>query len=187
MVKAIEAERPRRDPASARRNELLGQLKRLQDLYVLSDLPKAQYVMRRQAIEEELQRLGAPADPGIDRAKELLGDFSAFWELETEPAERRRLLVSLFEQVWAQGGRIVAVQPREDFLPYFQAASRCRKQGNQRGAKSGGAGTTCEPGSQSGQATRASHGAGRSASAATGSRDDPSEGLSPDACKRRDA
>jgi site-specific DNA recombinase len=141
MVKAVEAERPRRDPASARRNELLGQLRRLQDLYVLGDLPKAQYVMRRQSIEEEVQRLGAPADPGIERAKDLLADFSRFWQIETEPAERRRLLLSLFEQVWAQGGRIVAVQPHEDFLPYFQAASRCRKQGMRRGAKSGSDGT----------------------------------------------
>jgi hypothetical protein len=68
---------------------LPGQLKRLQDLYVLADLPKAQYVMRRQAIEEKAQPLGAQDDPGIDRAKGLLGDFSTFWELETEPAERR--------------------------------------------------------------------------------------------------
>jgi site-specific DNA recombinase len=141
IVKAVEADRPKRDSSSAKRTMLIGQLERLQDLYVLGDLPKAQYVMRRQAIEEELQRLGAPADPGIDRAKELLGDFSTFWELETEPAERRRLLVSLFEQVWAREGQIVAVQPHEDFLPYFQAASRCRKQGNGRGAKSGSDGT----------------------------------------------
>jgi hypothetical protein len=109
MVKAVEADRPKRDSSSAKRTMLIGQLERLQDLYVLGDLPKAQYVMRRQAIEEELQRLGAPADPGIDRAKELLGNFSTFWELETEPAERRRLLVSLFEQVWAREGQIVAV------------------------------------------------------------------------------
>jgi DNA invertase Pin-like site-specific DNA recombinase len=142
MLEAVEADRPKRDPSSAKRTALLGQLERLQDLYVLGDLPKAQYVMRRQSIEEELQRLGAPADPGIDRAKTLLGDFSTFWELETEPAERRRLLVSLFAQVWAQGGRIVAVQPHEDFLPYFQAASRCRTgRGNGRGAESGSDGT----------------------------------------------
>jgi hypothetical protein len=78
MMKAIEAERPKRDPTSARRGELHGQLTRLQDLCVLGDLPKAQYVMRRQAIEEELQRLGAPADLGLDRAKELLSDFARF-------------------------------------------------------------------------------------------------------------
>jgi hypothetical protein len=65
-----------------------------------------------------VQRLGTPAaDPGIDRAKALLEDFAQFWEIETEPSERRKLLLSLFEQVWAQGGRIVAVQPNEGFLP----------------------------------------------------------------------
>jgi site-specific DNA recombinase len=138
IVKTIEADRPKRDPARARRSELLGQLKRLQDIYVLGDLPKPQYVMRRQALEEEVQRLGAPTDPAIDRARDLLGNFARFWESETEPAERRKLLLSLFEQVWAQDGRIVAVQPHEGFLPYFQAASRCREH---RGVKSGSDGT----------------------------------------------
>lgn len=80
--------------------------------------------MRRQAIEEELQRLGPPAEPAIDRARELLGDFGRFWDLETEPAERRKLLLSLFEQVWAQDSQIVAVQPHGAFLPYFQAADQ---------------------------------------------------------------
>jgi hypothetical protein len=65
------------------------------------------------------QRLGAPADPGIDRTKALLGDFESFWELETEPSERLKPLLSLFEQVSAQEGQIVTVQPHEDFLPYF--------------------------------------------------------------------
>jgi hypothetical protein len=46
-------------------------------------------------------------------------------------------LVSLFEQVWAQDGR-VAVQPHEDFLLYFQLASR---RGKQRRVRSGSDGT----------------------------------------------
>jgi hypothetical protein len=79
-----------------KRNELLAQLQRLQDLYVLGDLTKAQYVMRRQALEEELQRLGPPAEPAIDRAQAILDDFPRFWDLETQPAERRKLLLSLF-------------------------------------------------------------------------------------------
>jgi len=74
-------------------------------------------------------------DPGIERAKDPLANFSQFWQIATEPAERRRLLVSLSEQVRAQDGRIVAVQPHEDFLPYFQAASRCRKQGKRAGCQ----------------------------------------------------
>ena len=57
-----------------RRRELLTQLDRLQDLYVLGDLTKPRYVMRRQTLEEELQRLAPPANPHLDRAQELLGD-----------------------------------------------------------------------------------------------------------------
>jgi hypothetical protein len=37
--------------------------------------------MHRQPIGEELQRLGTPADPAIERAKKLLGDFTTFGEL----------------------------------------------------------------------------------------------------------
>jgi site-specific DNA recombinase len=107
-----------------RRGELLSQLQRLRDLYVLGDLTKPQYVMRRQAIEEELQRLGPPAEPAIDRARAILDDFRHFWDLETQPAERRKLLLSLFEQVWAQEGQIVAVQPHDAFLPYFEAVQQ---------------------------------------------------------------
>jgi hypothetical protein len=33
--------------------------------------------MPRQAIEEALQRMGAPADSGLDRVRELLGDFAS--------------------------------------------------------------------------------------------------------------
>jgi hypothetical protein len=105
---------------AGRRNALIDQLQRLHDLYVLGDLTKAQYIMRRQALEEELQRLGPPAEPAIDQARAILDDFTRFWDLETQPAERRKLLLSLFEQVWAQDGQIVAVQPNNAFLPYFQ-------------------------------------------------------------------
>ena len=129
-------------PAGERRRELLDQLQRLQDLYVLGDLTKAQYVMRRQALEEEVQRLGPPTDPACDRAQALLEHFPRFWEIETDPAERRKLLLSLFAQIWAQDGRIVAVQPHDPFLPYFQAAQQSREADRQEGwCRSGSDGT----------------------------------------------
>lgn len=65
----------RHEPPAERRSETVDQLKRLQDLCVLGDLTKAQYIMRRQALEEELQRQGPPAKPAIDRAKALLEEF----------------------------------------------------------------------------------------------------------------
>ena len=109
---------------------------------MLGDLTKPQYVMRRQAIEEELQRLGPPAEPAIDRARAILDDFRRFWDLETQPTERRKLLLSLFEQVWAQEGQIIAVQPHDAFLPYFEAAEQTQQsQSGKFGAEGGSDGT----------------------------------------------
>ena len=53
---------------AARRSQLLLQLERLRDLYTMGDLTKAKYVMRRQALEEELQRTKPPTD--LDPAPE---------------------------------------------------------------------------------------------------------------------
>ncbi|MHB1836915.1 MAG: recombinase zinc ribbon domain-containing protein [Solirubrobacteraceae bacterium] len=119
-----------------RRRELTAQLERLRELYVMGDLTKSQYVMRRQVTEEELQRTKPPADPDLDRAQKLLGDFARFWEAEPEPAERRKLLLSLFAQVWAKDGAIVAVKPNTAFARYFTAASEVRAKHSKDGTNS---------------------------------------------------
>lgn len=70
---------------TARRSELLRQLERLRDLYMMGDFTKGQYIMRRQALEEELQPTTPPTDPDLDRAQALLEDFAQFWEAERDP------------------------------------------------------------------------------------------------------
>jgi hypothetical protein len=126
---------------AARRSELVDQLRRLQDLYVLGDLTKEQYVMRRQALQDEIERLAPPTDPQLAQAERLLSDFAAFWEAETSPAERHRLLSTLFEQVWQDNGQIVAVKPRAAFARYFQTASQTPKRRSEKcGARAGATG-----------------------------------------------
>ncbi len=131
-----------------RRRELFTQLDRLQDLYVLGDLTKPRYIMRRQALEEELQRLAPPADPDLDRAQALLGDFARFWRTEPNPAERRMLLTTLFDHIWQDNGQIIAVKPRPAFAPYFKAIDEAKpkppKANRQRGVTNTGA-TGLEP------------------------------------------
>jgi site-specific DNA recombinase len=109
-----------------RRNALTSQLERLRDLYVMDDLTKPEYVMRRQALEEELQRTKPPINPDLDPARAMLEDFARFWDAEPEPAERRKLILSLFEQVWQKDNQIVAVKPNPAFASYFTAASEVR-------------------------------------------------------------
>jgi hypothetical protein len=131
------AARGSNDDAS-RRRELVGQLERLRDLYVMGDLSKSEYVLRRQALEEELSRTRPPFDPRLEKAEELLADFGRIWALEQDAATRRRLLATLFDRVWQEGGTIIAVKPREAFLRYFQAADElARRREKKRGVKSG--------------------------------------------------
>jgi hypothetical protein len=109
-----------------RRRELTAQLQRLRDLYVMGDVTKPQYAMRRQTMEEELQRAKPPTDPDPDPAQAILEDFARFWDAEHEPAERRKLIHSLFTQLWAKDNKIVAVKPNPAFANYFTAASEVR-------------------------------------------------------------
>src|SRR5262249_61619207 len=51
-----QAEQPAGKKGSEQRRQLLAQLERLRDLYLLGEFTKNQYVMRRQALEEALQR-----------------------------------------------------------------------------------------------------------------------------------
>jgi hypothetical protein len=94
----------------------------------MGDLTKPQYAMRRRVVEEELQRAKPPTDPDLDldRAQAILEDFARFWDAEHEPAERRKLILSLFAQVWAKDNQIVAVKPNPAFANHFTAASEVR-------------------------------------------------------------
>ena len=87
------------------------QLDRVRDLYVFGDLTKNQYVMKRQAMEEELSRHAPPIDPALAQAEALLQHFACFWDEEPSPLERRKLISTLLDRVWQDGGRIAAVRP----------------------------------------------------------------------------
>ena len=61
---------------------------------------------------------------------------------KNDPAKGRRLLATLFDRVWQDGGTIVAVKPREAFLRHFQTADElARRREKKRGVKSGSDGT----------------------------------------------
>ena len=122
--------RDRGSDGPERRRDLLAQLDRLRDLYVTGDLTKSQYVMRRQALEEEVGRIGSPADPDVAEAEALLDNFAQFWALEVALAERRKLLAQLFDRTWQDDGTIVAVKPRAPFARYFATVAASGRKEN---------------------------------------------------------
>jgi hypothetical protein len=55
-----------------------------------------------------------------DRA--VLEVFGRFWQEETDPAPRRQLVQQLFERVWVDGQKIVAVRPTPAFAGLFTSS-----------------------------------------------------------------
>jgi len=68
--------------------------------------------------------------PDLDQAEQLLNDFSIFWRDESDPEVKRQMLQLLFERVWLNDGRVVAVRPKHAFAPFFRSArvNRCKSE-----------------------------------------------------------
>ena len=54
-----------------------------------------------------------------EEAAAALTNFGLFWEREPDANKRNRLLRVIFQSFTASDGELVAVTPREAFLPYF--------------------------------------------------------------------
>jgi site-specific DNA recombinase len=107
------------EETARQRRQLNQRRQRLRDLYELGDLPKPDYVAKRNAIDTELDRLSPGPTPDLDEARAVLDDFARFWKTETAPEPRRQLLAQLFERVWVDGDRIVGVRPTPAFADLF--------------------------------------------------------------------
>ena len=125
------ASAPETADTAARRQELEERLKRARDLYELGDLPRPEYIAPRDAIHAELAALTPQPTLDIEHARRVLEDFAVFWKRENDPSAKRQFLHLIFDGVWLDDHRVVAVQPKPSFLPFFQ-------QHRQRGAGAAG-------------------------------------------------
>jgi len=112
---------PESSETTKRRTALEERLRRMRDLYELGDLKRGEYVARRDAINAELNALAPEPVPDLDLARSVLEDFTTFWTTETEHEAKRQFLTHIFEGVWLDERRVVAVQPKPSFLPFFES------------------------------------------------------------------
>lgn len=101
----------------------------------MGDLDRAAHVSKRDAIDAELDRLAPGPSPDLDGARAVLEDFGTFWKTEPNPEPRRELLAQLFDRVWIDGQRIVAVKPTAAFAGLFVPQSTTPPQVGRRGCR----------------------------------------------------
>jgi hypothetical protein len=102
------------------RGDLEERLRRTRDLYELGDLKRAEYVARRDAITTQLTALAPGPTHDLRHARKALEDFEIFWTKETNPDAKRQFLQLIFDGIWLDERKVVAVQPKPSFLAFFE-------------------------------------------------------------------
>jgi site-specific DNA recombinase len=118
--------------AKERRRGLEQRLARLRDLYELGDIPRAEYLGKREAIQTELAQLVPPPPADLSLAERVLSDFRLFWEHERDHEVRSTLLQQIFDCVWLDAGGITAVRPKAAFAPFFTGQAEVCKERERR-------------------------------------------------------
>ncbi len=108
------------DDIQIRRARLEMALQRLKDLYQWGHKSRQEYLNECAVIQRELDSLRPPANNGesLGKLAAFLNDVGMAWA-EADQRQRNRLALSLFEAVWIQDQKVLAVTPRPELRPFF--------------------------------------------------------------------
>jgi hypothetical protein len=97
------------------------QLDRLKDLYEFGDIPKEEYLQKREKIHRQLVQAvdTAPEVLDVDRSAVLLANLGALLDGATA-TQRRAFLQQIISQVWIEKGAIVAIRPTPNFRLFIE-------------------------------------------------------------------
>jgi hypothetical protein len=121
---------PETSETTKRRAALEDRLRRARDLYEIGDLPRPEYIARRDAIHAELSTLAPQPIPDLDQARDVLEDFAMFWRTENDPNAKRQFLSLVFDGV---GRRPRRRGPAQALIPAV-----LREQARRSGRRGGG-------------------------------------------------
>lgn len=93
-------------------------LERLRELFEMGDLARAEYVRRRDALQQELADLAAAPQPVV-QASETIVTLTDDWD-DLDPGQRFRALETIFSEVVVNEGRIASATPRPAWLDYIE-------------------------------------------------------------------
>lgn len=107
---------------------LEGRLTRLQKLFEWGDKPEDEYLKERREIQQELGTLRpSQVQPHqLSRLRDFLSSVVLAWR-EASSEQRNRLAKAIYEDVYVEGDRLVAVRPRDEMRPLFMLG--CHEEG----------------------------------------------------------
>jgi hypothetical protein len=123
---------------AVQRARIEARLERQQQLYEFGDWSRERYLRGREELLAELEELDSLKalqlpERQIDvltRLGTAIRQLSVAWQ-KADRGDRRRLLRSLFEQLWVVGDEIVAVKPVGQFAPFFHMLYRAQGSGRE--------------------------------------------------------
>ena len=114
----------RRSNRQARRRNIDEQLRRLADLYAMGDIPKTDYVSRKNDLHIERDQLEAqPASASIALQRERIDSVVDDWSVMTDD-EKKQVIQMIFVEIRADhtpDGLKVEFKPRAAWEPYVEA------------------------------------------------------------------
>ncbi len=118
-------------------NKILSYRKRIKNLYEYGDMPEDEYLLKKQETDEQLRKLDRQGITGnlskpkeeqiIQETEKLLynlPDFINTLANGVEPESRQELrnwVLLTIKRVWVKDEKVVAIEPRDDFKPLFNA------------------------------------------------------------------
>ncbi len=118
MQKKLEASY---DENENRRNELINRLERNKRLFKWGDMSETDYLIERSRMKNELDRLTPHVynAAALEKLAELLKNVPQMWK-EANQEQRNALGRQLFEEIWIEDKRVVAVKPTKEIEPFFK-------------------------------------------------------------------
>jgi DNA invertase Pin-like site-specific DNA recombinase len=100
---------------------LTAQLERLKDMYELGDIPKAEYLRKRERLQRQLAQATPPSHSlDIERATALLSDLPTL--LANASREHQRVLIrQVLTTIWIEKAAVTAIKPAANFLLLVEA------------------------------------------------------------------
>jgi hypothetical protein len=95
-------------------------LQRIKDLYGWGDMSKAEYLAQKRDLKKRLAQLspGATKIALLDKLAQFLNNIALAWR-EADQEHCNQLAHQLFDAVWIENQKVLAVTPRPEFEPLF--------------------------------------------------------------------